>query len=279
MADGIAMPIRFEIDKGAPLVTRVLQTLLMEGDDSANEIVVALTDGNEPVALDGYAASAEMQRGDGNKVPCECSISGNVVTAKLNAHCYAVPGRYTLNLRLTHAGTGMKRTILRISGRVEGEGDGALVNIEDYIISIDDLLAEVAAMREATAEAREAAEAAATAADRVEKIVLNSELIYSFTEEAGEAARQAKAEMDEAKEAAEDALHATQGWGNVTASVTPMITGSMPYVTLTGDASGRHFAFGLPDAYTPQRGKDYWTSQDIEEIQSYVDDAILGGKW
>lgn len=33
------------------------------------------------------------------------------------------------------------------------------------------------------------------------------------------------------------------------------------------------------DGYTPVRGTDYWTSEDIAEIKSYVDDAILGGAW
>lgn len=33
------------------------------------------------------------------------------------------------------------------------------------------------------------------------------------------------------------------------------------------------------DGYTPQRGVDYWTPEDIAEIKSYVDDAILGGAW
>lgn len=30
---------------------------------------------------------------------------------------------------------------------------------------------------------------------------------------------------------------------------------------------------------TPARGTDYWTPSDIEEIKSYVDEAILGGAW
>lgn len=33
------------------------------------------------------------------------------------------------------------------------------------------------------------------------------------------------------------------------------------------------------DGYTPVRGTDYWTPADKAEIKSYVDDAILGGKW
>lgn len=30
---------------------------------------------------------------------------------------------------------------------------------------------------------------------------------------------------------------------------------------------------------SPIRGEDYWTEEDKAEIKSYVDDAILGGKW
>ena len=33
------------------------------------------------------------------------------------------------------------------------------------------------------------------------------------------------------------------------------------------------------DGKTPVRGTDYWTSADIAEIKSYVDEAILGGAW
>ena len=31
--------------------------------------------------------------------------------------------------------------------------------------------------------------------------------------------------------------------------------------------------------YTPVRGTDYWTEEDIAEIKSYVDEAILNGEW
>jgi len=31
--------------------------------------------------------------------------------------------------------------------------------------------------------------------------------------------------------------------------------------------------------YTPVRGTDYWTDEDIATIKGYVDDAILGGSW
>lgn len=31
--------------------------------------------------------------------------------------------------------------------------------------------------------------------------------------------------------------------------------------------------------YTPQRGIDYWTEEDVAAVRGYVDDAILGGAW
>lgn len=31
--------------------------------------------------------------------------------------------------------------------------------------------------------------------------------------------------------------------------------------------------------HTPQRGVDYWTSQDVAEMKAYIDNAILGGEW
>lgn len=33
------------------------------------------------------------------------------------------------------------------------------------------------------------------------------------------------------------------------------------------------------DGYTPVKGTDYWTPEDIAEIKGYVDEAILGGAW
>ena len=42
--------------------------------------------------------------------------------------------------------------------------------------------------------------------------------------------------------------------------------------------AGEKGAAGEP-GYTPQRGADYWTVDDIAVIKGYVDSAILGGEW
>lgn len=55
-----------------------------------------------------------------------------------------------------------------------------------------------------------------------------------------------------------------------------------PYVDANGDLSWSNDK-GLPNPRTvkikPTRGTDYWTDADKAEIQSYVEDAILGGAW
>ena len=45
-----------------------------------------------------------------------------------------------------------------------------------------------------------------------------------------------------------------------------------------GSGSGTQGTAG-EDGYTPVRGIDYWTEDDIAEIKGYVDEAILGGVW
>lgn len=296
----IAMPMRFAIDTSAPLVTRVQQTLFEEGDALANEIIAEFTDGSRKIDLTGYSAAAEMTRGDGKKVPCECAIAGNAVTVQLNAHCYAVPGSFTLKLRLTDEGTGVRRTILRISGRVEGEGDGAIVNIENYIPSIEDIIKEYDNLKAGVLEANRATVAADTAAlganaaaadanaaaEAAHKALEDTELIRTEAALAQEEMRlsitlaeQAQTENREATAAAQEAVAQTQGWASTTATAESIAPGSVPVVTMTEGETGRHLHFAIPRGDAPVRGEDYWTDADKAEIKAYVDDAILNGSW
>lgn len=56
-------------------------------------------------------------------------------------------------------------------------------------------------------------------------------------------------------------------------------------VNASGDASTGGGTFDIGDVignmqgHTPVRGTDYWTDADKNEIKSYVNDAILNGKW
>lgn len=72
-------------------------------------------------------------------------------------------------------------------------------------------------------------------------------------------------------------------------TVTKLGPDQAPTVALTGDNGAYTLNMGVPqgspgnDGHTPVKGTDYWTDADkqaiLDEAKSYVDDAILNGKW
>jgi hypothetical protein len=72
--------------------------------------------------------------------------------------------------------------------------------------------------------------------------------------------------------------------GDLVIQTNGMIT-QVTAVNANGDASAGGGTFdigaviGNMQGHTPVRGTDYWTDADKNEIKSYVDDAILNGKW
>ena len=86
---------------------------------------------------------------------------------------------------------------------------------------------------------------------------------------------------DLGKVSGEDGVSVTHEWDGTVLRVTS--ASGTSEADLKGDkgdkgdkgADGRDGA----DGYTPQKGVDYWTDSDKEEIKSYVNEAILGGAW
>lgn len=72
--------------------------------------------------------------------------------------------------------------------------------------------------------------------------------------------------------------------GDLVIQTNGMIT-QVTAVNASGDASTGGGTFDMGDVignmqgHTPVRGTDYWTDADKNEIKSYVNDAILNGKW
>jgi hypothetical protein len=77
------------------------------------------------------------------------------------------------------------------------------------------------------------------------------------------------------------------GGGGVTptfsiGTVETLEPGSDATASISGTKENPVLNLGIPKGLsgkTPVRGTDYWTSADIAEIKSYVDEAILGGAW
>lgn len=159
-----SLEMYYAIDIAAPLVMHDAETMMVEGDNKANTLVLEVLDGKEPAVLAGCTAIAYMLRPDGEKPFVKCEINGNIITAVLNEVFYTTPGRYTLFVRLTEHDGATKRTILLLNGWVQPEGDGELIDTDGAIPSLDDLLAQIEQLENAVQSANEATMAANDAA-------------------------------------------------------------------------------------------------------------------
>ena len=270
----IPMQIVRRIDINAPLVTDMPTTLLMQGDSLANELVLELTDGGEPVSLTGQTASCYLMRQDGVRVYNPGTITGNVVTVPLAAECYSLPGSYAAFVRLTSGK--VKRTIYRMAGQVEREGSGPIIDPSGTIPTYEDLAAKLKEMEEAIA-AGNAATGQATAA---------AGAANAKAQEADEAAAAALDAKQDALTAAANANQAAAKIDNMTADATPVAPGGAPTVAVGEKDGHKHLTLGIPTGATgatgPQgpgytiKGQAYAT---VAALQAAVPSPAVGDQY
>ena len=196
----IAMRLKYKVERDAPLVTRMPVTLLMQGDEAANEIVVEMLDGGTPMALDGYRAALYLKRTDGIKVRCVGTVDGNIVRVTLTAECYSLPGNYIASMVLSDDAE--DRTVLRLAGYVESNGDGPVIDPSGTIPSYDDLARAFAELEAAIKEAEKATGNAATEAANAGNAAIKAN---NAAEAANNAAQDASGAAVEATQAAQEA--------------------------------------------------------------------------
>ena len=196
----IAMRLKYKVERDAPLVTRMPVTLLMQGDEAANEIVVEMLDGGTPMALGGYSAALYLKRTDGIKVRCAGTVDGNIVRVTLTAECYSLPGNYIASMVLSDDAE--DRTVLRLAGYVESNGDGPVIDPSGTIPSYDDLARAFAELEAAIKEAEKATGNAATEAANAGNAAIKAN---NAAEAANNAAQAASGAAVEATQAAQEA--------------------------------------------------------------------------
>ena len=216
MAD-IAQEMRYKIDVKNGLVKQPMSGVLMRGDNNANRIIVELVDGDKTVSLDGVTVTGKFFRGgDGINIPLDGAASGNEASVLLDEHCYAVDGYFEASVKLTTGGA--TRTILTITGHVESDGEGGILDIENVIPSVADIVAQYQRMQEVTAQTEAATKTANDAAANA-----NTE-----TGKANAAANNANNQAEAAKSAAAAANAAAKNWGNSTAANSEKLGGKAP---------------------------------------------------
>lgn len=200
----IAMRLKYKVERDAPLVTRMPVTLLMQGDEAANEIVVEMLDGGTPMPLDGYSAALYLKRTDGIKVRCVGTVDGNIVRVTLTAECYSLPGNYIASMVLSDDVE--DRTVLRLAGYVESDGDGPVIDPSGSIPSYDDLARAFAELEAAIKEAERATANASAEAANAGNAAIKAN---NAAEEANNAAQDASGAAVDATQAAQEAEEKT----------------------------------------------------------------------
>lgn len=245
----VAMKLAYKQDIKDPLVTQAPVTLLMQGDNQANVIELTLMDGAMPASLSGYTATVYLQRADGVRVRCPGSVSGNVATVPLQAECYSVPGQYAAVMKLS--GPNELRTVLRLSGYVESDGQGAIIDPSGSIPSYEDLERIVQELEEALQQAETAISGANAAAQNANE---KAAIADTAAGNANTAAGNANAGAGRANEASESIEGLTVEASDVaynkpaTATVTDVeghkhiafelrqgVPGAVPNITFTGE--------------------------------------------
>lgn len=166
----IIQPMRFSVDVENGLTEQPQRHSLMKGDKNANRVILALYDGKKEVDLTGAAVTGTFTLA-GVKIPLTGTASGNEASITLSDACYSERGRYELRMLVTIGD--VTRTLLFISGHVESDGEGGILDVENVIPSVQDIVAQYETMKVVTAETQAARDQALEAAKSANFTVLD----------------------------------------------------------------------------------------------------------
>lgn len=160
------------LDKGVTM-TPIAQSFL-GGDREAHRFVIDCyrLNNREAVDLSGVGVTGYFLRADGVTIPIVGETDGNKASVLLPAACYAVMGRFSLVIKLSlDDGTADSiSTVFWGEGAVSRSRTDVVIDPDSVIPSLEELLAQIAAMEIATGNANRAAEAANAAATQAVEI-------------------------------------------------------------------------------------------------------------
>ena len=213
-------------DLKKPVTVQALQGVVFTADSAGNRVTVEVTDGGSPAALSG-TVTGYVIRADGGTLAVTGTLSGNKASIVLPASAYAVPGPMQIAIRLT---AGSVKTVLgACSGYVQRSTTDTVIDPGHVIPSLEELLAQIAVMEQATADAEAATSAANTAASNANTKANAANTAASNANTKAAAADTAAAA---ANQAAQNANQAAQGIQQYNNRITALETGK---VAKTGD--------------------------------------------
>lgn len=160
----IPIPARADLDKG--IRKTYLDLLFVTQDNEAHRVDVQLMRGKNPAQVSGAGASAYFIRySDNVTIPLVGQASGSTVSVTMKKACYNKPGQFALIVKATVGG--VVSTVFYGEGTIFVSSTDKILDDENVIPTLDELLAQIAAMESASSRAN-------TAADRVERMQIDA---------------------------------------------------------------------------------------------------------
>lgn len=245
------------LDKGVCMTP--ITPSFMGGDQEAHRITVDCyrQHSREAVDLSGAGVTAYFVRADGMTIPLVGETKGSKASVLLPAACYAVMGRFSLVIKLS-LDDGTADSIITVfwgEGAVSRSRTDVVIDPDSVIPSLEELLAQIAAMEIATNNANQAAQDAVTtanaAAQAAQKTAADAATAAQKT--AADAAQEAKATADAAAARADKATGELQGFADAITAQQLLQYDTIPNTTqqYTYNASGtltaiQHMRDGAP---------------------------------
>lgn len=213
--------LKYTVNLNKGLVLTPIPAIFATEDDAAHTFIVSAVKDGEPQSLTGADVRGFFIRPDSATVPINGTVDdeGNA-TVTLTARCYAIAGRFQLAIRIVQGD--VKSVIFCGDGSLRKVSTDAFIDEEGIIPSLDELLAQIAAIEGAVNNANTAADNADEAATRA----------------------------IEAAEKAENAKGDTGATPNLTiGTVETLPAGSDATATITGTAEEPVLSLGIPKGY------------------------------
>lgn len=256
------------VNIAAPLTLVSAIPLAMQGDAEADELILHVVNGRESADMSGYTVGGYLERADGIRVMLKGSVTADVVQVKLQEACYRVPGAYKAFVRLTKT-TGEKMTLFLFAGRIEGEGDGEIVDEEDTLPSVEELIAMIEEIDRAIAGANTARDGANAAATRADAAAAEALKAAENAGRAEKAANDAAYEANEAADAADEAAVGASAWAKATMEAETLPEGSKPTISVEKNVNGGNvIRVGIPAGKTGNTGETGATPQITFEVET-----------
>lgn len=203
------------------------KALLVTGDENAHTWRVEIMDKGRPASVSG-GVIGYFVRMDGETVVAKGELEGNVAVVTLPSECYAYEGDLQALMRLSTDSENVSLSALLF--RVRSIVTDAVVDPGDVVPSLEALLAQIAAMQQATKDANTATDNANNAAEKAEQAVQDISGMVDDAEKAVSDAKQAvqdaQTAVDLSESVLEDARQATSAANEAASSANLAATGA-----------------------------------------------------